>query len=45
MGFIEDDVLSKSAASSIIDIPLLLEWCLQVYLLHLISGIISKHQN
>ncbi|XP_061986262.1 geranylgeranyl transferase type-1 subunit beta [Populus nigra] len=29
MGFIEDDVLSKSAASSIIDIPLLLEWCLQ----------------
>ncbi|KAG5222541.1 hypothetical protein OIU76_013230 [Salix suchowensis] len=29
MGFIEDDVLSKSEGSSFIDIPLLLEWCLQ----------------
>ncbi|XP_050210887.1 geranylgeranyl transferase type-1 subunit beta [Mercurialis annua] len=29
MGFIEDDILSKSGASSIIDLPLLLEWCLK----------------
>uniref|UniRef100_A0A2P2LGJ6 Geranylgeranyl transferase type-1 subunit beta isoform X2 n=1 Tax=Rhizophora mucronata TaxID=61149 RepID=A0A2P2LGJ6_RHIMU len=29
MGFIEDDILSKSTVSSIIDIPLLLEWCFQ----------------
>ncbi|KDP44982.1 hypothetical protein JCGZ_01482 [Jatropha curcas] len=29
MGFIEDDLLSKSGAASIIDIPLLLEWCLK----------------
>ncbi|KAF2318746.1 hypothetical protein GH714_010449 [Hevea brasiliensis] len=29
MGFMEDDVLSTSGASSVIDLPLLLEWCLQ----------------
>ncbi|XP_044509010.1 geranylgeranyl transferase type-1 subunit beta [Mangifera indica] len=29
MGFIEDDVLSKSMSSSIIDLPLLLNWCLE----------------
>ncbi|KAF8395106.1 hypothetical protein HHK36_019047 [Tetracentron sinense] len=29
MGFIEDDVLSKSTPSSIINVPLLLEWSLQ----------------
>ncbi|XP_042492542.1 geranylgeranyl transferase type-1 subunit beta [Macadamia integrifolia] len=29
MGFIEDDLLSKSTPSSIIDVPLLLEWSLQ----------------
>ncbi|WCJ19586.1 Geranylgeranyl transferase type-1 subunit beta [Euphorbia peplus] len=29
MGYIEDDVLSISGSASIIDLPLLLEWCLQ----------------
>ncbi|GAV68896.1 Prenyltrans domain-containing protein [Cephalotus follicularis] len=29
MGFIEDDLLSKGALSSIIDVPLLLDWILQ----------------
>ncbi|KAK9283753.1 hypothetical protein L1049_012003 [Liquidambar formosana] len=29
MGFIEDDLLSKSAPSSIINVPLLLDWSLQ----------------
>ncbi|CAN1746988.1 Geranylgeranyl transferase type-1 subunit beta [Linum perenne] len=29
MGFLEDDLLSRSGTSSIVDIPLLLEWCLQ----------------
>lgn len=29
MGFIEDDVLSKGASSSIINVPLLLDWSLQ----------------
>ncbi|OVA06247.1 Prenyltransferase/squalene oxidase [Macleaya cordata] len=29
MGFIEYDLLSKSTSSSIINVPLLLEWCLQ----------------
>ncbi|OAY38642.1 geranylgeranyl transferase type-1 subunit beta [Manihot esculenta] len=29
MGFMEDDLLSTSRASSIINLPLLLEWCLQ----------------
>lgn len=29
MGFIEDDLLSKSAPSSIINVSLLLDWCLQ----------------
>lgn len=29
MGFIEDNVLSKNVSSSIIDLPLLLSWCLQ----------------
>ncbi|KAH9703093.1 Geranylgeranyl transferase type-1 subunit beta [Citrus sinensis] len=29
MGFIEDNVLSKNTSSSIIDLPLLLSWCLQ----------------
>ncbi|XP_059666243.1 geranylgeranyl transferase type-1 subunit beta [Cornus florida] len=29
MGFIEDDLLSKSASSGIINVPLLLEWTLQ----------------
>ncbi|XP_068316081.1 geranylgeranyl transferase type-1 subunit beta-like [Pyrus communis] len=29
MGFIEDDILSKDAESSIINVPLLLDWCLQ----------------
>ncbi|CAN1174019.1 Geranylgeranyl transferase type-1 subunit beta [Linum perenne] len=33
MGFLEDDLLSRSGTSSIVDIPLLLEWCLQVFLL------------
>lgn len=34
MGFIEENVLSKNTSSSIIDLPLLLSWCLQVYLPH-----------
>ncbi|XP_076917726.1 geranylgeranyl transferase type-1 subunit beta-like [Bidens hawaiensis] len=29
MGFIEDDIVSKSTSSCIIDVPMLLEWCLQ----------------
>ncbi|XP_022134440.1 geranylgeranyl transferase type-1 subunit beta isoform X2 [Momordica charantia] len=29
MGFIEDDLLSRDHPSSIINVPLLLEWCLQ----------------
>ncbi|KAI3793349.1 hypothetical protein L1987_35966 [Smallanthus sonchifolius] len=29
MGFIEDDLISKCASSCIIDVPLLLDWCLQ----------------
>ncbi|XP_031267684.1 geranylgeranyl transferase type-1 subunit beta-like [Pistacia vera] len=29
MGFIEDDVLSKSVSSSVINLPLMLNWCLQ----------------
>ncbi|XP_065870763.1 geranylgeranyl transferase type-1 subunit beta isoform X2 [Euphorbia lathyris] len=29
MGFIEDDILSKGGSSSIINLPLLLEWCLK----------------
>ncbi|RXH94443.1 hypothetical protein DVH24_024127 [Malus domestica] len=29
MGFIEEDILSKDAKSSIINVPLLLDWCLQ----------------
>ncbi|KAK6929336.1 PFTB repeat [Dillenia turbinata] len=29
MGFIEDDHISKSSESSIIDLPMLLRWCLQ----------------
>ncbi|KAI4352107.1 hypothetical protein L6164_006390 [Bauhinia variegata] len=29
MGFIEDDLLSSSASSSLIDVPLLLDWILQ----------------
>ncbi|KAL5569108.1 hypothetical protein UlMin_025683 [Ulmus minor] len=29
MGFIEDDILSKSGSSSIINVPLLLDWSLQ----------------
>ncbi|KAJ0103595.1 hypothetical protein Patl1_06334 [Pistacia atlantica] len=29
MGFIEDDVLSNSVSSSVINLPLLLNWCLQ----------------
>ncbi|MFS8012716.1 putative protein geranylgeranyltransferase type I [Helianthus anomalus] len=29
MGFIEDDLVSKCTSSCIIDVPLLLEWCLQ----------------
>ncbi|KAK1409476.1 hypothetical protein QVD17_36002 [Tagetes erecta] len=29
MGFIEDDLVSKFTPSCIIDVPLLLEWCLQ----------------
>ncbi|KAL8247693.1 hypothetical protein R6Q59_008909 [Mikania micrantha] len=29
MGFIEDDLLSKCTSSCIIDVPLLLDWCLQ----------------
>ncbi|XP_021813917.1 geranylgeranyl transferase type-1 subunit beta isoform X2 [Prunus avium] len=29
MGFIEDEILSKNAPSSIIDVPLLLDWCVQ----------------
>ncbi|KAK4835490.1 hypothetical protein QYF36_010428 [Acer negundo] len=29
MGFIEDDILSKTVTSSSIDVPLLLNWCLQ----------------
>ncbi|GAB4836597.1 hypothetical protein Ancab_001510 [Ancistrocladus abbreviatus] len=29
MGFIEDDLLSKGASSSIIDVPLLLDWIMQ----------------
>jgi hypothetical protein len=31
MGVIGDDILSTSVASSIIDVPLLLDWILQVY--------------
>lgn len=31
MGVIGDDILSTSAASSIINVPLLLDWILQVY--------------
>ncbi|KAG9444933.1 hypothetical protein H6P81_016273 [Aristolochia fimbriata] len=29
MGFIEDDIVSKLPSSSVIDVPMLLEWCLQ----------------
>lgn len=29
MGFIEDNLVSKRTSSSIIDVPLLLDWCLQ----------------
>ncbi|XP_068668720.1 geranylgeranyl transferase type-1 subunit beta-like isoform X2 [Aristolochia californica] len=29
MGFIEDDIVSKLPSSSIIDVPMLLDWCLQ----------------
>lgn len=35
MGFIEHDVLSKGASSCIINVPLLLDWSLQVYFLSL----------
>ena len=34
MGFIEDDLLSRDNSSSIINAPLLLEWCLQVHFHH-----------
>nr|XP_043632002.1 geranylgeranyl transferase type-1 subunit beta [Erigeron canadensis] len=29
MGFLEDDLVSRSTSSCIIDVPLLLDWCLQ----------------
>lgn len=32
MGFIEDDLVFKSASSCIINVPLLLEWALQVWI-------------
>ena len=31
MGFIGDDLLSNSATSSIVNVPLLLSWILQVF--------------
>lgn len=33
MGSIEDDIISKDVQSSIINVPLLLDWILQVYFL------------
>ncbi|OMO58950.1 Prenyltransferase/squalene oxidase [Corchorus capsularis] len=29
MGYIEDDLLSKNASSSVVNVPLLLDWCMQ----------------
>ena len=34
MGFIEDDLLSKHGSSSIINVPLLLDWSLKVCYSH-----------
>ena len=31
MGFIEADILSKSTPSGVINVPLLVEWSVQVY--------------
>ncbi|XVF83639.1 hypothetical protein PTKIN_Ptkin16aG0506100 [Pterospermum kingtungense] len=41
MGYIEDDILSNNASSSIINVPLLLNWSIQVYFCHLISRSIT----
>ena len=35
MGYIEDDPLSKVMSPCIIDVPMLVDWCLQVGFLHL----------
>lgn len=35
MGFIEDDLFSRSAPFTIINVSLLLDWCLQVHLIYL----------